>query len=599
VSGRHGSVSGAVDLPLSSYPGSMRTSLLLSLVLASAVGHVLPAQVAPVVIMETVQVCRTAVDAPTPPAPSAACSSVRTQDVDPQGAALWMLSEVTIPPAMAQSRAPMAVLMQAMASSAIYWDGQLIGSSGVVSTSAAREVAGQFVHVVPLRPDELRPGTHTIAVHLSNHRGPLRVQVPVHVLAVAPLDAIREGIGAGGAPTLLALGALMMASLYFAVAARRVARRQDAALVAGLIFCALVQGGAELWRVMLPITYVEQIWRLLLIFVAATALGACLVAYSARRFHYARQRWYLLTYALTAPLTWALLPGFDARTFVVLAAAGGLALAAAAPAAWRGEPGSRAITVVLALLYTAAPLTTGGFLERDLFLGLTVLSMVLLVDQLRIVRQEQLDAAEARASVERLQLELLRRRLTPHWLLNMLNALIAWIEEEPTTAVRMVGLLGEEFRRLAHPIDTPLIPLHDELAACRRLLELMSLRSGRTFTLDDSGVSPALEVPPGVLHTLVENALTHGRYRMGATFTVRHVDAQGGGTALAFDAPGADLPLATHADPSSHDSGSDGFGLTYVRARLAAAFGASGTLTHGPRHDGGWRTTLHLGGVSA
>jgi Histidine kinase len=575
----------------------MRATLVLLLVLASpAAAQSAAVREAPVLVVRTVRVCRAAT-ASLPP-PSNTCPFVRTGDVDPQGTSLWMLGEVTLPQTVERSRVPMAVLMQGMASTAIYWDGRVIGTSGVVSTSAAREVPGRFVHVVPLRTDELRPGVHLIAVHLSSHRGPFRVRAPVHVLAVAPLDLIREGIGAGTAPTVLALGALMLASLYFVAAASRVAPRRDTALVAALIACALVQGGAELWRVMLPITYVAQLWRLLAILLAATALGACLVAYSARRFHSTRQRRYLVIYGALAALAWALLPGFDMRTLVVLGIACVTAFAAVVPAAWRGAPGSRAIAVVLAGLCVAAPLTNTDFLDRDLFLGLVVLSMVLLMDQVALLGREQLSAAQSRREVERLELELLRRRLTPHWLLNMLNALVAWIEDDPTTAVRMVSLLGDEFRRLADPVDAPLIPLRDELAACRRLLELMSLRSGRVFTLDDADVSTALQVPPGVLHTLVENALTHGRYRRGATFTVRQVH-DAGGPALAFDAPASELAAMARPESLGLEGRSDGFGLTYVRARLASAFGARGTLTHGARDDGGWRTVLHLGGASA
>ena len=599
ASGRHGSVSGRVGIPLWSYPHSMRVFPFVLLVLASpATAQPVPTREATVVVVRTVRVCRASAGDSTPPRPSAACPSLRTGDVDPQGTALWMLGEVTIPPTVERSRVPMAVLMQGMASTAIFWDGRVIGTSGVVSSSAAGEVPGRFVHVVPLRTDELRPGVHQIAVHLSSHRGPLRVQVPVHVLAVAPLELIRDGIGAGTTPTLLALGALVLASIYFAAAAGGVAPRRDTALVAALVACALVQGGAELWRMMLPITYVEQIWRLMVILLAATALGACLVAYSARRFQRIRLRRYLLTYGLLASLAWGLLPGFDMRTLVVLGIACITAFAAVAPAAWRGVPGSRAIAMVLAVLCVAAPLTTTAFVDRDVFLGLAVLSMVLLMDQVGLVRRAQLDALQSREAVERLELELLRRRLTPHWLLNMLNALTAWIEEEPTTAVRMVSLLGEEFRRLADPVDAPLIPMRDELAACRRLLELMSLRSGRPFTLDASGVSLALPVPPGVLHTVVENALTHGRYRRGATFTVRQVDEPTGPT-LAFDAPVGEPSGTMRAAPLGRDGWRDGFGLTYVRARLTNAFGESGTLVHGPREDGGWRTVLHLGGASA
>ena len=46
----------------------------------------------------------------------------------------------------------------------------------------------------------------------------------------------------------------------------------------------------------------------------------------------------------------------------------------------------------------------------------------------------------------RLELELLKKHIQPHFLLNSLNSVIAWLEEEPSTAVRLVNALAEELR---------------------------------------------------------------------------------------------------------------------------------------------------------
>ncbi|MCA0374300.1 MAG: histidine kinase [Gemmatimonadetes bacterium] len=567
----------------------------------------------PVVRVTTVQVCR-ARSVATPPTDSTGCVRRAVDAVDPQGTALWLLADVTVPVSVATSRAPMALLMQAMASTALYWDGVRISASGRPALEQPDEVPGQFVHIAPLRSDELRPGVHRLAVLLSNHHGPLRVSMPVHVLALAPLELLRDGVGSGGGPILLALGALLLAAVYFAAVSlagtAREPGRGHTALLAALIACALTQGVAELWRALLPISYVAQVWRLIVILLAATGLGASLVAYTTRRFAPTWSARAVLGYAVVAGAVW-LLPGFDVRTLLLLSTAAMIALAASGWAAWRREPGAGAVSCVLLLLIAAGVVEQGAFLDRELFVGLTVLTLVLLLDHVRETRRLQAAATaaqqQAQQQVQRLELELLRRRLTPHWLLNMLNALTAWIEEEPATAVRMVGLLGDEFHRLAHPIDAPLIAARDELAACERLLALMSLRSGRTFTLDATGVAPDLPVPPGVLHTLVENALTHGGYRRGAVFTIRQQGTPGAAV-LTFEAPPADSTeraasqAAASQAAAAHDAPHDpaeGFGLTYVRARLQAAFGEHATLSDGPASDGGWRTVLRLGGAAA
>ncbi len=550
-----------------------------------------------VMIVRHVQVCRaSSVGVTAAPVDFSMCTRMPTERVNPQGTALWMLADVTLPASMAEQREPMAVLVQSMASSAIYWDGVPIGSSGIVSIDPRREVPGQFVHVVPLRTEEARAGVHRLAIALSSHHGPVRVDSPMHVVVVAPLDVVRDGIGAAPAATLVALGALLLAAAYFATVAGRVNPRRDALLLAVMITCALVQSGAELLRLVVPLTYVAQIWRLIVILLAAIGLGAALVAYVTRRFAPTWQRRLLASYGIAAGLTW-FVPGFDLRTFVVLGVAVALALGVAVRAAWQRHSGARSIAAVLVLLLAVGGIEGSAFLDRDLFVGITILTLLLLLDQVATLQRAQRAAVTAQRTIERLELELLRRRLTPHWLLNMLNALTAWIEEEPRTAVRMVGMLGEEFHRLAQPIDAPLIPLEEELAACARLLELMSLRTGRPFTIDASDVSPALDVPPAVLHTLVENALTHGRYRHGATFRIREVQ-DAGVTVLTFETPQGDPASDALPGPTPADA-TDGFGLTYVRARLRAAYGDSATLRHGPRDEGGWRTTIWLGVTSA
>ena len=122
----------------------------------------------------------------------------------------------------------------------------------------------------------------------------------------------------------------------------------------------------------------------------------------------------------------------------------------------------------------------------------------------------------------------------------------------------MIEALAGEFRLLSQVSDRPLIPLADEIALCRRHLEVMSYRVGRAFTLRADNVDGATEIPPGVLHTLVENAFTHGRFSGGEEFVLtqwRDDDA---------DRLTLLSPPAEQAPPPKVSSGQ---GLAYVRGR--------------------------------
>ena len=123
----------------------------------------------------------------------------------------------------------------------------------------------------------------------------------------------------------------------------------------------------------------------------------------------------------------------------------------------------------------------------------------------------------------------------------------------------------------------------DELALCRAHPAVMGLRRDVDFALDAEGVDPAAPVPPAVLHTLVENAVTHNAYGPGAVRFTLAEERVGGRRRLVLRAP-----LAGEAR-----EGREGGGLRYVRARLEEAFPGRWTLTSGAE-DGAWVTRIEL-----
>jgi hypothetical protein len=559
---------------------------LLTLALLLTVGAD-PLSAPPLIVVRSAHVCSAPDDRHGPPVDSTGCASVPINSVDPQGRAIWMVATVTLPGRQLSEREPMGVMLHAIASSAVYWDGTRIGGSGVVSATRELERPGALATLVPLRESELAPGPHTLAIRLSSHRGLLRVGTPMHAVAVGPMEVLRRLSGTRYPSVLLAAGALLLAAVAFAVVMWR-DRRAFSWLVVLMLVCALLQLGAEVWRDIVPVSYTQQIWRLLLVLTGAMGFSITMIYYLSRRFTKRHRRLFTgaaVAIAAASPL----LRGFDERTFFVLVGSAVLAMAITLPAVWRREAGARPLTLVLLFMVAVAFVDPPLFLDRNLFVGVAALAVLLLVDQLTAVRRLREATRAARARADRLELELLRRRVAPHWMMNTLNAITSWIEEEPRTAVRMVEALAAEFRQLARLHEHTVVPIEEEIVACRRLLELMSLRTGCALALETRGLLPTLAVPPGVLHTLVENALSHGRYRTAAVFTLtQQVEADP--PVLEFVAPTPDGALTA----PQHD----GFGVTYVRSRLREAFGETSLVVHGPS-PAGWRTVLTLGAVRA
>ncbi|MEM0964060.1 MAG: hypothetical protein AAGK21_16145, partial [Bacteroidota bacterium] len=134
-----------------------------------------------------------------------------------------------------------------------------------------------------------------------------------------------------------------------------------------------------------------------------------------------------------------------------------------------------------------------------------------------------------------------------------------WIETDPAVGVRALEALAAELRALSEVSGEPLIPMARELALCRTHLDVMGYRRDVRFDLDASGVDPDGPIPPAVLHTLVENAVTHNAYPPGRVQLTLRETRREGRRRLTLRAP-----LAGAAREMPREGG----GLRYVRARL-------------------------------
>src|SRR6185295_820926 len=305
-------------------------------------------------------------------------------------------------------------------------------------------------------------------------------------------------------PSLAATGALIAAAVFFGFAF--ISNRAAVSLFLALMSAfAVGQLWLEAMRGLLSFVYPLQTWRLSAIGVLAFAFGLALAAYVAHRFAHRRWRLYVALAAVAALVLWPFLPGFDGMTLGFILGPSVVSLLAAAQGVRARLSGAIATTLALAVFITLQMVENAYFLDRTFYIAVSVLMLVLFVDQVRTLRRAREAEEQARRRAATLELELLRRRIAPHFLMNTLNALAEWVESDPKTGVKMFEALAEEFRLLSQISDQPLIPLSEEIALCRRHLEVMSYRVDRPFSLSTRNIDESAEVPPGVLHTLVEN----------------------------------------------------------------------------------------------
>ncbi|HTD63051.1 MAG TPA: histidine kinase, partial [Gemmatimonadaceae bacterium] len=205
----------------------------------------------------------------------------------------------------------------------------------------------------------------------------------------------------------------------------------------------------------------------------------------------------------------------------------------------------------------------------SLILYVTILVAGYAIENLR--RASTLSAELAQA-----QLSALRAQLHPHFLFNALNAAVGLVRaREPEEGVRVLTDLSELLRHLLQDTTSQEIPLRDELALLYRYLAIERARFGERLTTSVDavdGVGNAL-VPSMVLQPLVENAVRHGVARREAPVHVRiEAFAESNRLHLRVTDDGPGLPIGWTLD------GATGVGLKNTRARLAALYGAGGSL---------------------
>ncbi|HEV7690624.1 MAG TPA: histidine kinase [Hyphomonadaceae bacterium] len=504
--------------------------------------------------------------------------------VDTQDRIVWVTGRFVIQPGYLGA-APLGLYTGALASREIWWNGARVGEVGHVGATRAEEIPGVLDAITWVPPDLIRTGDNEIAVRLSTHHLAVHVAAPLHYIYAGRMGDDR-GLLAEYGTRLAVTGALIAAALFFGVTFALNRRALGPLFIALASTFAVGQLWLESLRGFIAFLYPLQIWRLSAIGVLALGFALALTAYLAHRFAHRRWRLHVVIAAVIALALWPLMPGFDGMTLGFIFGPSLVWLAAAGQGLAARRPGALIATLATAAFVVLEVVENAMFLERTFYAAITLLMLVLIVDQARVLRRTREAEEQASRRAAQLELELLRRRIAPHFLMNTLNALTEWVESDPKTGVKMIEALAEEFRLLSQISDRPLIPLSEEIALCRRHLEVMSYRVDRPFSLATRNIDESAEVPPGVLHTLVENAFTHDRFEDGGEFVLTSER----------DKHGERLVLLTPSTAGAHETakaGSGGEGLAYVRRRLEAAFGAGAHVESGASANG-WRTVLTI-----
>jgi LytS/YehU family sensor histidine kinase len=197
------------------------------------------------------------------------------------------------------------------------------------------------------------------------------------------------------------------------------------------------------------------------------------------------------------------------------------------------------------------------------------------------------------------QLEALRARLNPHFILNLLHTLMGLVAREPraaeTALERLGGVLQYALRVQSQGLDE--VRLAEEWEFVDRYLALERLRLGERLQARLDAEPGTLEavVPAFSLQPLVENAVRHAIAPRAAAGRVL-VSARRGPDGLILSVE--DDGDAARDDRRAGDAHADsprsrpGLGLRLIRDRLQALYGEGARLETGRSSLGGFRAAV-------
>ena len=241
----------------------------------------------------------------------------------------------------------------------------------------------------------------------------------------------------------------------------------------------------------------------------------------------------------------------------------------------QGMPWQEALVRVL---WRATPL------QFVAFAGVLVLLAALAAGRQQLLQRE---LARARAEQERdavlrqatqARLSLLQAQIQPHFLFNTLAALQHWVDVGDPRAAPLLRTLTRFLRGSTEHMLEARVTLAQECKMVRHYLEIMGARLGERLRhrIELAPQCAELDVPPGLLVTLVENAVEHG---------IEPALHGGEVQVLARRTDGFCEVLVLDDGAGLDGRASDGVGITNTRERLRHAFGEHAQLRLQARAD--------------
>ncbi|MEO6288176.1 MAG: histidine kinase [Dyadobacter sp.] len=465
----------------------------------------------------------------------------------------------------------------------VYWDGVLIGVNGKIPTENSAEIPGTEATCYSL-PDSLsRAGVHVLALRASQSYL-TKEQRGIYAKMDLYKNLLTQPLIITSLMNLMS-GAFLIASLYYFFLYFNSSKRQLTILIFAVIcllfFTLLI---LEYIKFYIDIPYTEFFTRLEAIGILTMIIAVLVPLYFTIQFHFKWKKLLLGILATTLLVVYV----FNYRHFDRNAQLYSILMWIASTmvvlnAIWQREKGA---LLVLAGLLSSVVVHQYLVYDFGLFISFTIIVLCMLY--LHTIRSRAIEDQYHSSLLlsSRLQLELVKKNIQPHFIKNTLTSLIDWVEESPKQGAEFIHALAAEFDIMNTISESVLIPVRQEIELCKTHLTVMQFRKEINYQWEEYEVDDSEYIPPALVHTLLENGITHsmpmsdGRIRFCLRFLKTEKYRQ-----YTFETK------AQNRTPLRQGKGGTGF--RYIQARLTESYGDNWEF-FSENSPNGWLSTIKI-----
>lgn len=464
----------------------------------------------------------------------------------------------------------------------VFWDGVMIGKNGNPGQEETFGPEGEMLATFIIPSHLTEKGEHLLAIRSSLHYFPDHVGMRVDIANYD--DLLTDRLIETSYMHIFA-GAFLIASIYFLFLFLGSKKEYPMLVFSISCFLFFILNLAEFITTYAPIHYSVHQIRLEVIGILMFGISFLIPLYFSMQFPYPKRKLSLFIYAGVLLFIFFIKHDlFDFTSRNMALSMWVFSFGIVVFGAYKKIKGANLVLMTL-LLSLLINFTTSFNISLFVGFSLILLGMFYLLS-LRI-KEQRLAYETSLVQSTRLRLELLKKNIQPHFLMNSLTSLIDWIEETPKKGVLFIEALAKEFDLFNQIENKTLIPIAQEIALCRTHLEVMEYRKEINYFWEEDGIVFEQKIPPGIFHTLLENGITHSLPQEDNSIQFKLIFESNTHykyyTFLTF----ATIVTSTNKDRK------DGTGLKYVKARLTESYQDKWEFTSEPT-DHGWKNTLKI-----